>query len=96
MYRARRGNYADLGMVSVWDRQRNSQHVDSTLAPSALRPRKIAGTKKARRFLLGLLRAIRPYTYRGSAFHVSLPRRARDLHDRDKTGDLEDGVFLLP
>jgi hypothetical protein len=54
VYRARRGNYAGLGMVSVWDRQPNSQHVDFTLAPSALRPREIAGTKRARRLSLGL------------------------------------------
>lgn len=90
-YRVKRGNYADLGMVTVWDRQRNSQHVDFALA---LRPRKIAGTKRAR-WVSWAPKTIRPYTYRGSASHVSLPRRARDLHDKDKTGDLEGGVFLF-
>lgn len=90
-YRVKRGNYADLGMVTVWDRQRNSQHVDFALA---LRPRKIAGTKRARWVFLGSSNHSAVPISR-LRFHVSLPRRARDLHDRDKAGDLEGGVFLF-
>jgi hypothetical protein len=59
-------------------------------------PAKNSGNQKSQAdFSWALLKPFGRTQYRGSAFNVSLPRRARKLPDSDKTGHLEVGVFLF-
>jgi hypothetical protein len=67
-------------------------------SPVCPAPAKNSGNQKGQA-AFSWARSLKPFGrthIRGSAFHVSLPRRARDLDDKHKTCDyLEDGVFLF-